>query len=408
MMLLLFVLSTANAAPPPALLRSWSATEALPDFYGERLMRFEQQFAAQVPVADGWHLEGMGSVRDPAAMSAPTEGDLLRLSVHYDQRRISVGTGRLVRSGTQGLEPIDGVLFRGEDMGTRVDAWGGRVWHPEGVPDDETWVIGTEIGARSSQHAGLSSTIGWEGRASLGQFANRGFASVALRGAREGQLSGMLELGSTADPQSLPLRSALRAARPFGRFARIGASARWEGLAPVASTTNAPMNYLAPDGYGIVDAEARLNLGPVSLDVSGGPTLRPAAETSTAGPDVGSMGRGGLRVNVAAPVWLGIGALSAQASDSAIAGGLGEVGIAHDDMSLRFEGAIFDYVAQTGPVARVWEARLLGAGPTWRPRQGALQTLQVRAQISTGTDRILQPWVRGGAVLIGDFGGGRP
>ena len=39
----------------------------------------QQQLATSLPLGAGWRLDGVGSVRDPAAIGAPLTGDLLLL-----------------------------------------------------------------------------------------------------------------------------------------------------------------------------------------------------------------------------------------------------------------------------------------------------------------------------------------
>lgn len=393
----------ATAAPPTGTVRSWSSVDALPDFSGQQLLRLEEQLAAKLDLAPGWSLEGLGSVRDPAALAGSPSVDVLRLSGHYTGRSLAVGAGRLVRTGLQGVEPLDGTVVGVQDMGARVDAWAGQLWHPEVQSPRRLWVTGVETGWRSSQLVGLTTGLGWEARLSPEDIGHRGFGSLSMRGAKEGEVGLLAEVGSAdTAPES---RASLRASKPVARGVRLGANLRWEELLPAGAVGPGPLTWLAPDGLAVAEASVLADVNALRLVATGGPTFQPGR------PDAGGWGQAALDVPLGGGVEVGGTALGGVAAPSSVVGGLGRVAVARDRGRAQVEAGRFRFQPLSGPVARPWEARLTGDVALVPARMAGadgtvLRGLALRSLVSVGSDRTLEPWVRVGMSLVSDFGGG--
>ncbi len=407
----------AYGAPSEALpwgVRSWTAVEGLPDLSGQPQFRAEQQLMATIPLGGAFSVEGLGSVRAPA--TGPTTLDVLRLSGQYSGRGLQVGTGRLARTGIQGMEALDGAIVGITDMGARFNLWGGRLWHPEVIgPQDAAfqgkmipYVTGGEATFRLAPLSGLEAGLGVEGRFREGRVRHRSFASLGLRGPREGTFSATGELGAADAAGERASRASMRTSLPVGRIVRAGAGLRWEELRPAGTVGPSALSWLAPDGYGAADLELGLNLGPAVASLSGGPTWGPNTAVAT-DPFGGGLGRGQVEVRVVGPLSVGGGGLVATAGGSDVVGALGLLACTFERLSLRTEFGHFLFNPQTGPAAEPWEARLSADGGDWVPR-GALAAVGVRhlglrALAGAGADRTLDPWVRAGLSLRGDFGG---
>lgn len=400
----------AAAAAPPGTVRSWTGVEARPDFDGNSLLRAEEQLAAQVELGRGWSLEGMGAVRDPAALGGTSQWDLLRLSGHYSRQELALGAGRVVRTGIQGMEPLDGLTVQAGDHWRQVSGWGGRLWHPERLQPRSLWVVGAEGRWRPEALPSLESGLGAEARMGRARFQTRGFASLSWRGPREGQVGATGELGTggldeTGAQTELPARASLRASRGMGRRLRLGAALRWEELLPAGAAGPGPLQWLAPEGYGVAEGDVVVDLSAVRFSLTGGPTWRPEVAT------LGRWGRLGVDVPVGRHVLVGGTALGAAADASSVLGGLAHAQVHGGVGQLRAELGRYRFQAQTGPLARPHEARLLGELAPWSTAEtwlgaAGLHALSLRTMLSVGADRTLERWVRGGLVVVGDFGGG--
>ena len=188
---------------------------------------------------------------------------------------------------------------------------------------------------------------------------------------------------------------------PVGSWAQLGATARWEDLAPVSSPValDAPLGWLAPDGYAVATADAVLELGPVVWSTIGGPSVHAPGADATAG----GMVRSGLDWDPG-PVGVGAAAVAATVMESALAGGLLGCRYTAGEVSLGAQVGAFRFTPLAGPQAWVREGRLSVGSSVWSRPQSVLHSLHLRGELAAGTDRVLDPWLRAGVVLSAGAG----
>ncbi len=381
----------ALAASPGGTLWTRTGLSGRPDLLGRPSLRAEQQLGGVLPLAGGWTLSGLGSVRDPSAVGASLTGDLLLLHARWDGPSTAVEGGRFVALDVRGAQHLDGVRVEGGgDVGLR--GWAGRRWHPE------TWRTGTTLvggGALTARIApGMPGELGVEGRVTEdGEAQVRPFGALTRRGARGGVATVLVEVAAGDEAGE---RARLGGDLPV-RGGRLGGALRWEGLAedllPVALDT--PMAWLAPDGYAAADARALRQRGAWVLDAQGGPVVHP-------GQGVGGSGRVGAGLRRVEGATGGVAAVGAGLGAAALAGGVVDLGVRRAGHGLVADAGCFRLRPSTGPAVTTWEARLTGLVPV---RPGRADTaLRVRAEAAVGVDRVLAPFGRGGVVLEGALG----
>lgn len=407
LLLTLLALSPAAQASGDRLdwrLWSWTSAEALPDLQAESRLRAEEQLRLDMRIPGGWQVDALGAVRDRTMPETDITGDLYRLSLHGNLGVATLGAGRLVRPGVQGFQRIDGLtLDVGRTRQLGVATWAGRLWHPEAWTVGDTYVLGAELQASPGAGA-LSTVLGAEGRAAEGELGLRVHGLAAIRNTSGARASLIAEVDPLASDRSLPdLRASLGGGLPLASTAELSAAARWEGLTQASQpeALSSPMEWLAGDGYGVLDLGGRVGRGAWAAGASGGPTLRPDADDS-----LGGLGRAWGTWQVVSPLHLGLTASGATVGASWIAGGVADVRVEQGLLGVQAEGGLFRTQGISGPTADVWEARLSTDAelPIGEPSGGGMRDVHVVAAVATGSDRVLASWVRGGLSLRGSFG----
>lgn len=391
---------------------SWSRAEALPDHHGDGLTRASQTLRLDLRVDGGWRFDALGGVRDPAMDGEPVEPDLYRLSLRHRSAWYSLAAGRVTRLDSRGAMRLDGVsLDLGSDRRLHGGLWGGVLWHPETWEVGSTAVFGGELRGQPLPSGALDLGLGYEARwaeqEGQAELAHRVFGSGAVRAVNGARLALLAEVdaasagGDDGDGGLPDARATARLGSPLGRHADVSATARWEGLpasyVPVALTD--PTEWLAGEGYGAVEAEGRLHLGAVTLLASGGPTWLPEA----ADPGTGGRARLGAQAHLLDHLELGAAAIHAAVDSSWIRGGVLEAGVHAGHLRVGADAGWFRFQPLAGPLAGVWEGRLTAQGALPIAARG-LQEISLQGWTATGSDRVLEPWVRGGLSLVGRLG----
>lgn len=394
----LAVLLSAGALAADA---AWMATgvESRPDLTGRPQLRMEQQLGTHLRLNERWSLDGQGALRDPAAPDAPLTGDLLALSATRQGPQSTLRAGRQVRVDPRGALHLDGVSLEWPRDDQALALWSGRLWHPETWRPGSTWAGGLGLDHRLAPGRDLS--LGAEARLAPQGAQTRVFGAFGLRGARGQAGRALAELALGRNPGS---RLQLGGDLPLSG-SNLGADLRWEDLPEdlLPAALRSPMAWLAPQGYGAAAVRGSRRLGPWRLSAEGGPTLhrqQPGVET-------GGIGRLAVGLNGGRGPDLGLALVGARRGPAALVGAVVESGLGGEGPRLNADLGCYRLQASTGPGATVWEARLRAGAPLGSA--APQHKLLLRAEVAGGVDRLLQPFVRGGAVLEGRFGaaGGR-
>jgi hypothetical protein len=400
---LLLLLGTASASGRADWrLWSWSGVEARPSYSAESQLRIEQQLGVAVRDPSGLSLDALGAVRDPLVGS--WTGDLYRLSLGFRGPCYTAALGRFVMASERGFLRLDGAqLDIGLAPAVTLHAWGGRSWHPETYLRGDDALLGGEL--RLDAGGAFSGGAGWEGRLLEAGLLHRVHAYGRARNVVGGWATLLAEaapLEASDSALGIPARAALRGFSPLGDALELGAGLRWEDLerAVQPEALSSPMDWLAGPGYAAAELEARVSHE--RIDVSGvvGPTHRMAGD----GASTGGVGRLGARYALTDHLSAGIAIIGALADPSWVYGTVAEARWQlGGGTALSAEGGWFRFLPLEGPMADVVEGRLNAELPL---AAGAGGDLVLLAQVAGGSDRLLDPWVRGGLSLQGVFGRG--
>lgn len=382
---------------------SWSGVEARPDYRGELELRAEQQLGLYLHGEPGWWVDAVGSVHDPEAQ-ATLSGDLYRLALGWQRASWSASAGRIVVGGERGFLRLDGALVDAGLPGPlALRAWGGRVWNAETWEVQDMSLLGGELRVEPGGFA--SGGAGWEGRLEQGGLVQRVHAFARVRSVEGAWGSLIAEAAPLEEPNEgagIPARLALAGNTPVGQRLDLGGDLRWEGLDPAveAEALRSPMDWLAGPGYLASELRTRLRLDGLTLYAYGGPSLRVGQETP-----LGGSARVGATMSLSDTSSVGLASVGAHAAPSWLLGGVVEARWSPlERAQLRSEAGWFRFAPQTGPHANVWEARVAADTPILRRE---IADLVLSAELATGADRLLDPWVRAGLALRGTVGRGR-
>lgn len=381
---------------------STSAVEVLPFLDGGVGVRGSQRLGLEAENDSGVRFGLDLSMNQPPLALGTASVDLNRLALDVDTGRGRVRAGRLLLLDSRGWTPIDGAILEMDSspfFGPRACV--GRLWSPEhdGESSGAT-VAGLDLKLRPPTADGEASRavafdVGWMARLARGDTSNSLFAGAALRRPRGDNLAldAEIRLGGL-NPGS---RAGLRGTAFLGQHLSLSPELRWEDLSPDSQLVGlrTPMDWLGGQGYLASGLAARLDLGPVSVQASGGPSLH-RDETG-----LGGLGRAGLGWR-AEGAGLGVFGAGAALGGSHLAGGGVEGSFSMDGLSLRAEAASFRLAALDGGEATVGEARARLSAPLGAPREDA--RLALTLDLSGGSDRQLQRWARGALALEGRLG----
>jgi len=400
-------------APSGDDLAAWSDTsvELQPDLYGKTGARAMERLGAEVSYPDGWTLSADAALRALRSPYDPVMLDVYRLSATQKGLDYRLSLGRQVRLDARGFERLDGATV---DITTPTvftgSLWGGRLWHP-GVWSKATTMV---FGGQVNFHPAVGGTptpltrfaLGYEGRAYDAGFASRLHFAASSRTVRGLRGAAFVEV----EPRGADtgVRASLGGTVPAGRRLDLGLQARWEGLRPdtAAEDLRTPIDWLAPDGYGIGTVRAQWHQGPWSFAAYGGPSLRPVQ--TTGGVSVGGIGRGGLSWTDQEHITIGVFGSGAGVDGSWIGGGGGEFTWSSKGLDATADVGLYQFQGIDGHAAPIWEGRVHGRVPLWTgERNGHAHHLALGIDGAAGTDRQLAAWVRGGVSLQAWIGRGR-
>ncbi len=381
---------------------SWSGVEARPSYAPESQLRLKQQLALSMRDVSGLSLDVSGAIRDP--LEGAWVGDLHRLAVGLRGARYSASLGRFVMASERGYLRLDGAqLDLGLAPAVTFHGWGGRSWHPE------TWEPGDDalLGGELRVDAGLvfSGGAGWEGRLVDQELTHRLHAYGRARsvgGAWATALAEAAPLEASDSALGSPARLVLRGQAPLHQAGTVGAGLRWEDLerAVQPEALSSPMDWLAGPGYLAAELEGRVVVDRISLQGTLGPTRHLHPEHAS----TGGVGRAGVGLELGDQITVGAALSGALAQPSWVWGGVAEARWRPSERAcVGIEAGWFRFAPLEGPQADVVEGRLTAEAPLLRGDDGDLSLL---AQVAGGSDRLLDPWVRGGLSLQGTFGRG--
>jgi hypothetical protein len=381
---------------------SWSGVEARPSYAAESQLRLKQQLALSMRDVSGLSLDVSGAVRDPLA--GDWVGDLHRLALGLRGARYSASLGRFVMASERGYLRLDGAqLDLGLAPAVTFHGWGGRSWHPETWEPGDDALVGGEL--RIDPGLVFSGGAGWEGRFVDESLVHRVHAFGRARSVGGAWATALAEAAPMEGSDSvlgLPARLALRGQAPLNKTGSVGAGLRWEDLerAVQPEALSSPMDWLAGPGYLAAELEGRVALERVTLQGSMGPTHHLHPEHAR----TGGVGRAGVGLELNDQITVGAALSGALAQPSWVWGGVAEARWRPGERAcLGVEAGWFRFAPLEGPQADVVEGRLTAAAPLLRGDDGDLSLL---AQVAGGSDRLLDPWVRGGLSLQGTFGRG--
>ncbi len=381
---------------------SWSGVEAQPSHQADSQLRLAQAVGLAVRDPSGLSLDALGAVRDP--LEGAWTGDLYRLNLGLRGARYSAGIGRFVLASERGFLRLDGAqVDLGLGPAVTFHGWGGRSWHPETFERGDDALLGGEL--RLDGGGAVSGGAGWEGRLVDDGVVHRVHAYSRLRSVTGSWATALAELApleSSESPLGVPARLALRGQGSAGAPVVLGAGFRWEDLerAVAPEALSSPMDWLAGPGYLAAELEARATVEGITASASLGPTRHLDPELAS----TGGLGRAGLSVPLGERLVAGVAVTGALAQPSWVLGGVAEARWqASERAALRVDGGWFRFSPLEGPQANVLEGRISAEAPVLSGEGGNLVML---AQLSAGSDRLLDPWLRGGLSLQGSFGRG--
>ncbi len=389
-----------QAAPTVEELHVWTETAASgrPDTPGNTRILAAQQLGLNLVTASEWEVSAMGGAR----LTAPEEPfgrlDLTRLSLSKNISSHNFSFGRFSRMDWRGLARLDGAAADIDPGGPlTVSTWAGRAWSPETWSVGEPWLGGAQLHLRPIVGDAPSRTTefsaGWETRAG-DDISHRVLAAMTTFSPYGHSLLLHAEIEPAAETH---LRTGIAGTLPLGKSVSWQGQIRWEGLPPSAAlqTRRGPVDWLAPDGYGVATTQLSAHVSPFRASLSGGPTMVPGADLggvarATAGWAMQSISIGGF----------GIGA---SIGHSWTAGGGVDLAVGSGASKLAAQAGIYEFQPLDGDAATVWESRLAATRQLIQRESGTNGRLSVAADIATGSDRILSPWIRAGVALRGSL-----
>jgi len=381
---------------------SWSGVEARPSYYAESQLRLKQQLALSMRDRSGLSFDAAGAVRDP--LDGAWVGDLHRLALGLRGACYSASVGRFVMASERGFLRLDGAqLDLGLAPAITFHGWGGRSWHPETWEPGDDGLLGAEL--RVDPGLVFSGGAGWEGRLVDDDIVHRLHAFGRARsvgGAWATALAEAAPLEPSDSVLGLPARMALRGQAPVGGGGTMGAGLRWEDLerAVQPEALSSPMDWLSGPGYLAAELEGRMAIKRLTLQGSVGPTRHLTPDHAS----TGGVARAGLGLALGEQLSVGAALSGALAQPSWVWGGVAEARWQPGERgALGVEAGLFRFSPLEGPMANVVEGRLNAEAPLVRGQGGDLTLL---AQVAAGSDRLLDPWIRGGLSLQGSFGRG--
>lgn len=430
-LLLLLLLPCAVQAAEPAepVLRmvGGSAVEVLPSLDGQPRLRVRNDVQLRVRLHPRWRLFAAGNLRYGRSLAGdaltdvePTwagegldEADLYRLGIGYRSSGVSVTAGRFLRIAYGGRYRVDGaeVELGGPGQPVGLDAWVGRVGHPE--PLTPTSAFGAGVEGRffpPGPHGGWSGValrVGYDLHNSHHGMRHRWYGGAEARSGLGHTIAGGVQAGLIPPEEGEELELGL-----IGTFngvlvphqrVRIVGGFRWEGLPPpgIPETSVSAIETLLPRGYAMGNVAVELRPDHGSVRVDGGPTLLPAEEGP---PDLG----GNARVSAhlpAGPAHLGLFGAAMIVGKSSFAGGgaglSGHLGPLH----LRGDVGAYRFVSLDGKPAPVAEGRFEAEVLLPLPKRvGPLGgELRIVGRVAGGADAMLAPWIRSGFALRGSL-----
>ena len=386
--------------PSPALdattaVQLWSRTgvEGVPTLGGDPALRFAERLGLDVRNEQGWHGSLRGGLRRTG--DARLVGDLWRGSLSYTRQDRAVQLGRHVRMDARGFQRLDGISGHMADGGAWAwRAWLGRRWHPEVSAAKSAWVGGTEAQLTPVDSASAPEVrVGLEGRQTPTGFALRSWGRVQVQSVY-GRRGSLLVEGD----DKARMRASLEGTLPAGRHLDLGGELRWEDLVPSTALDQprAPLLWLAPDGYGIGTVRLRWSRDGWGVAASGGPSLRrPGSEWIG-----GGLGRAVVSRRFGASE-VAVHGLAAGIGRARLAGGGAAMGLDLTEASLRLQGAVWHLRPLDQAPAWIAEVRALGQADLVRLGRDDDFVIGLAGQGSTGADRQLRPFLRGGLALTG-------
>ena len=422
-------LASSGSGGPSLHLEGGSAVEVLPNLDGNARLRVRNDVHLDLKLSPRWAVFGAGNLRfgrdladdgstDGEAVwagEALDEADLYRLGLRYRSPDLSITAGRFIRPAFGGLYRVDGagVEVGSTNLPVGLDAWVGRVGHPEPLTPVSAFGGGIEgrlfpRGA-SGGWGGVAIRFGYELHSSLPGLRHRWHAGASARSGLGHSIAGGAEVGllpETKDGEEqldLGLRARFNGTLVLDPRVRIVGSFLWNDLPPpgIPESSVTAVETLLPRGYALGKAAVELRPGKLSVRVGGGPTVLPSED----GPArVG----GALKAHAEVPLprgHVGFFGAAAAVGDSSYAGGGaglgGHLGVLH----LNGDLGAYRFVALDAQPGLVAEGRFnaeltLPLPPSAGPVDGELR---IAARVAGGADRLLAPWIRAGLSLRGSL-----
>ena len=421
--------ASSGGSGPSLHIEGGNAVELLPNLDGNPRLRVRNDVHLDLRLHPRWSVFGAGNLRfgrdltgDSPTDSAPLwagegldEADLYRLGVRYRTPDLSVTAGRFVRPAFGGLYRVDGAGLEvgSTNLPVGLDAWVGRVGHPEPLTPVSAFGAGIEgrlfpRGA-SGGWSGVAIRFGYDLHSSLPGLRHRWHAGASARSGLGHSLAGGAEVGLLPEIEDgheeldLGLRAWFNGTLNLDPRVKIVGSFRWDDLPPpgIPESSVAAVETLLPRGYALGDVAVELRPGKLSVRVGGGPTVLPSEE----GPArVGAS----VKAHAEVPLQHGhvgfFGAATTVGDSSYVGGGAGlggHLGLLH----LNGDLGAYRFVALDGQPGLVAEGRFnaeltLPLPPSAGPVDG---DLRIAARVAGGADRLLAPWIRAGLALRGSL-----
>jgi len=404
-----------------------SAVEALPDFDGQPRLRVRNDVRIHLNLAPRWQMFGAGNLRfsrrlaDDSSNQGDTtwagekldEADLYRLGLRYRTPDLTITAGRFVRPAFGGLYRVDGagVEVGATHLPVGLDAWVGRVGHPEPLTPVSAFGAGVEgrlfPRGPGGGWSGVSIRVGYDLHKSVPGMRHRWYAGAEARSGLGHSLGGGAEVGVLPEGHDGELDLGLRAwfngtLVPHAQV-RVTGFFRWDDLPPpgIPETSVTAIETLLPRGYAIGRAAVELRPGPLSVRIGGGPTLLPSAD----GPArLGGTARASAEIPLQGGHLGVFGAATAVGESSYLGGGAGLAGHL-GPLHLGGDLGAYRFVPLDSMPGLVAEGRFHAELTLPLPRRmGPLGgDLRIAAHVAGGADRMLAPWIRTGLALRGSI-----
>lgn len=416
-----------GGAEPVLHIEGGSAVEALPDLDGQARLRVRNDIHLQLKLHPRWRIFAAGNLRFGRSLAgdAPTdtdttwagqgldEADLYRLGLRYSTPDLSLTLGRFVRPAFGGLYRVDGagIEVGSTNLPVGLDAWVGRVGHPEPLTPVSAFGAGVEgrIYPRGPEGgwSGVAIRVGYDLHKSVPGMRHRWYGGVSARSGAGHSIAGGAEFGllpakeGSEEEDDLGLRAWFNGTLIPTSTVRIIGSFRWDDLPPpgIPETSVSAIETLLPRGYAIGKVAVELRPGPLSVRIGGGPTLLPSADGA---PRIGATAKASAEVPLdhgrvgffAAAT--AVGTSSYMGGGGGLSGYLGPLHLGGDVGAYRFAGL-------DGQLALIAEGRFNAELTLPLPAHAGpvAGDLRIAAHVAGGADRLLAPWIRTGLSLRG-------